>query len=133
MSLAFRKVSGFEWTEDKSAAALALAQGVTRVEVAEQVGVTERTIYNWLNESEFSEEVDRLSLMIGIANRAERLRIANRVIREKMRNEKIDTQKDILDWIRFAQSETDGVKLGLTETLTAAAASVAGSGSEDTD
>ena len=51
--------------------------------------------------------------MIGIANRAERLRIANRVIREKIRGELVETDKDILDWIKFAQSETDGIKLNL--------------------
>ena len=133
MPMGLRKALDFRWSPQKSDAALKLAEGLTKREVAELASVSEQTIYNWLNQPEFSEEVDRLSLMIGVANRAERLRIANRVIREKMRNDEIKTDKDILDWIKFAQSETDGVKLGLTETLTAAAASVAGSGSEDTD
>ncbi len=61
---------------------------------------------------EFAAEVDRLSVMIGIASRAERLRFAMRVVRQKTKGN-IETDKDLLDWLKFAQSETDGVKLDL--------------------
>lgn len=63
---------------------------------------------------EFSAEVDRLSLMVGIASRAERLRIAKRVIRQMVRDDNyVWTEKDLLDWLKFAQGETDGVKLDM--------------------
>lgn len=81
-------------------------------------GVAERTVRRWLDVPEFSEEVDRLSLMIEVASRAYRLRIVNRVIRQMVREgEVIPTAKDILDWLKYAQGETDGVKLGLADEI----------------
>lgn len=54
--------------------------------------------------------------MIGIASRAERLRIAQRVARQKVNDEGlVSTEKDLLDWLKFAQSETDGIKLDLAK------------------
>jgi hypothetical protein len=73
-----------------------------------------------MNEPEFTQEVDRLSLMIEVANRAHRLRIANRVIRQMVKDEEtIPTSKDLLDWLKYAQGETDGVKLDLMSLLNA--------------
>ena len=115
-------VSAFEWTEERSRAAVLLAEGRTQQEVAEAISVTDRTIRNWLNDEIFAAEVDRLSLMICMASRAERLRLANRVIRQKVKDGVAETEKDLLDWVKFAQSETDGVKLDLTK-LAAALAS----------
>ena len=127
-------MSAFQWTAQKSTVALALAEGYTQQEVADQMEITTRTIRRWLADIEFSEEVDRLSLMVGIAGRAERLRITQRVIREKMAQDAaLRTEKDLLDWLKFAQSETDGIKLDLAETFLKAAASVAGGGSEGAD
>jgi hypothetical protein len=76
-----------------------------------------KTVYNWMQEAEFAAEVDRLSLMVGISSRAERLRLAMRVVRQKIHEQtgKVVTDRDILDWLKFAQSETDGVKLDLSE------------------
>jgi transposase-like protein len=110
----FRAVSGFQWDAKTSAAAVGLAEGKTQQEVANEIGVTDRTIRNWLAETEFAVEVDRLSLMVGIASRAERLRLAQRVVRQKSEGGLIVTDKDLLDWVKFAQSETDGAKLDLT-------------------
>lgn len=109
----FRSVSAFQWDEQTSAAAIALAEGQTQKEVAAEIGVTDRTIRNWLAETDFAAEVDRLSLMVGIASRAERLRLAQRVVRQKTEGGLIATFKDLLDWVKFAQSETDGAKLDL--------------------
>lgn len=121
----FSKTSAFRWTPARATAALALASGKTRKEAAEEAEVTDRSIYLWLQEPEFSAEVDRLSLMVGIASRAERLRIAKRVVRQMVKDdETIGTEKDLLDWLKFAQSETDGVKLDLA-TLAEATTSVA--------
>ena len=118
----------FKWTPKREKAALALASGYTNEEAAEAAGVAERTIYLWKSDLEFSMEVDRLSLMVGIASRAERLRIAMQVVKQKIREDgSLRTNRDLLDWLKFAQSETDGVKLDLTSLLEAAA-SVAGAG-----
>jgi hypothetical protein len=111
----FHMISAFEWTEERNKAAVMLAEGHTQDSVAAECGVSDRTIRNWLSDEVFAAEVDRLSLMIGVASRAERLRLANRVIRQKVSGSTIETEKDVLDWIKFAQSETDGVKLDLTK------------------
>ena len=105
-----RKMSAFRWTRKKSQAALLLAQGFTQGEVAVEIGVTDRTIRRWKEQVDFASEVNRLSLMIDIANRAERLRIAMRMVRDIG----YETNRDLLDWLKYAQSETDGVKLDLT-------------------
>jgi hypothetical protein len=108
-------MSGFKWDENKQLAAVALAEGHTRQEVADSTSVDVRTIYRWCADPEFSAEVDRLSLMVGIASRAERLRIAMRAVRQAVKEDgRIDTTKDPLEWLKFAQSETDGIKLDLT-------------------
>jgi len=106
-------MSGFKWTRKRKKVVFALAEGYTVEEAAELAQITERTVYRWKNNLDFSTEVDRLSLLIGIASRAERLRIATRVAREKVKDDVITTGKDLLDWLKFAQSETDGAKLDL--------------------
>lgn len=105
------KTSVFKWTAAKERAAFALADGATQVEAAAEAEVTDRTIRLWLQEPDFSAEVDRLTLMTGIATRAARLRQAKRVIAKLG----LTTDKDLLDWLKFAQSETDGVKLDLAK------------------
>jgi hypothetical protein len=109
----------FKWTDKSNRAALALAAGKTRKDAAEDAAISERTLYNWLEVPEFSAEVDRLSLMTEIASRAERLRIAKRVVRQMIKDDQIKTDRDILDWLKFAQSETDGAKLDLAAILAA--------------
>ena len=120
--------SAFKWTAAKRKAAFALADGATQVEAAKEAEVTDRTIRLWLDEAPFAEEVDRLTLMTGLATRAARLRLAKRVA-EKLGDR---TEKDLLDWLKFAQSETDGVKLDLAKLAAALGddeAPVAGGGS----
>lgn len=126
-------MSQFKWTPKREKAALALAQGYTIPEAAEYAGVAPRTVDNWKADLDFSVEVDRLSLMVGISGRAERLRIAMQVIRQKVREDgSLRTNRDLLDWLKFAQSETDGVKLDLTALLETAA-SVASAGPAGAD
>ena len=76
-------------------------------------GVNIRTIQRWLLLPEFSEEVDRLVFLTGIARKSERLKITKRIAR----NLGDTTEKDLLDWLKFARSETDGAKLDLTGLL----------------
>lgn len=118
----FRSVSAsgqFEWTQDRVKAAAVLASGGTQDEAAAEAECTDRTIRNWLQEIEFAEEVDRLSLMVGIASRAERLRLAMRVVKQKISGNEVKTDKDLLEWLKFAQSETDGIKLDLGKVASA--------------
>ena len=105
----------FRWSSKRTKAALALAEGQSQEAVAEAVGVCRKTICNWLCVTEFAAEIDRLSCMIDIASRAERLRIAMRVVRQKLREDGTpETEKDLLDWLKYAQSETTGIKLGFS-------------------
>lgn len=122
------EMSSFEWDEKKSNAAILLAQGYLIKEAAKAVGVNEKTIDRWKRDIEFSNEVDRLSLMLDISNRAERMRIAMRMVRKAMRK-KTPTRRDLLEWLKFAQGETDGVKLDLT-TLFDSHTSLAGGGQD---
>jgi hypothetical protein len=108
-------ITQFEWNEKRTAAAIALAEGKTQQEVADEIRVERKTIYNWLCVAEFAAEVDRLSLMVNVSSRAERLRLAMRVVRAKTKGEVPQTDKDLLEWLKFAQSETDGIKLDLTK------------------
>lgn len=109
--------SQFEWTPEREQAALALAEGRNKTTVAKECKVSRQTIYAWLAVPEFAEEVDRLTLMTGIASRAERIRIAKRVVTQLASEDTkiIITGKDLLDWLKFAQSETDGIKLDLAK------------------
>lgn len=110
----------FRWNSQREKAAMILAEGYTQAETANRTGCTQRTIERWCANTDFRAEVDRLSLMVGIASRAERLRLAMKVIRQKVAKEgAIQTEKDLLDWIKFAQSETDGAKLDLAAVLEA--------------
>jgi ParB-like chromosome segregation protein Spo0J len=105
----------FKWTARREAAALALATGHTEEDTAEIIGISRSTVSRWKRKLEFAQEVDRLSLMADIAGRAQRLRIAMRVVRDKMPDGVPSTDRDLLDWLKFAQSETDGVKLDLVK------------------
>jgi hypothetical protein len=116
----------FRWTRKREKAALALAQGYTCEEAAEIAGVARRTIHRWKNNLDFAAEIDRLTLLVGISSRGERLRICMRVVRERLSGEKIDTAKDLLDWLKFVQSETDGAKFDLASIFEALEAEATG-------
>jgi hypothetical protein len=115
-----RNESAFQWTDKTSRAAVGLAEGKTQKRVAEEAGINDRTLRRWLEHPEFAEEVDRLSLMVATAGRAYRLRIVNRVIRQMVEDdEEIKTEKDVLEWLKFAQSETDGSKSDIPDRIAA--------------
>ena len=120
-------MSVFKWTPKKEKAVIALSSGHTQAEAAEQAGVTDRTVRRWESEIEFQLEKDRLTHMLGVSTRAERLRIAMRVVRGRTENTQYPISKaDLLDWMKFIQSETDGVKLDMS-TIFANAAQMADS------
>lgn len=106
-------MAAFTWTKKAEDAAIALANGETREQTAVIADIGERTLYRWLLIPEFNEEVDRLTFMTGVAHKAERLRLAKRIVRTL----ELATQKDLLDWLKYIQGETDGIKLDFTELL----------------
>ena len=109
-----RKMSGFGWTPKRHAAAVGLGIGRKQEQVAEEVGVSDRTIRRWLQAPEFAAEVDRLTLESDIAAKARRLRIVKRLARQRIdRDGYVHSNADLLDILKFAKSETDGLKLGL--------------------
>jgi hypothetical protein len=110
-------MAGFRWTKKAERAAISLAGGATREEAAAISGIGERTLYRWLDLPEFSEEVDRLTFLTGIAAKAERLRLAKRIVD----NLGLNTEKDLLDWLKYVQGETDGIKLDIADLYTAIA------------
>lgn len=100
-----------------------LAQGYNQREASEQTGISQRTVRRWYSKLEFAMEVDRLTLLTGISTRAERMRIVMQVVRQRVLeaegNEFVLSKKDILEWLKFAQSETDGAKLDLSAVFAA--------------
>lgn len=117
----------WQWDDRKSLAARLLGEGHTIVEVARILRLNRKTIDRWLDRVEFAQEVDRLSCMVDVAGRAFRLRVAMRAIRKKIKGSQVRTRADVLNWLKYAQSETDGIKLDLTSLLESHA-SVADSG-----
>jgi hypothetical protein len=112
MTNEIRESAAFQWSPTRRIACTALADGRTQKEAAQLADVADRTIRTWLEHPEFAAEVDRLTLLTGIALRSERLRIVKRVIRQSVKDEqKIKTTKDILEWLKHAQSETNGTDL----------------------
>ena len=106
----------FIWTPQREEAAMVIAGGGTRIQAAEAAHCNKATIYEWLKHPDFCAEIDRLSLMVSISSRAERLRVAMRVAKSRgMEKEIPQTEKDLLDWLKFAQSETDGAKIDLSK------------------
>jgi transposase-like protein len=95
------KVPVFQWNEKRRRAAFALADGKTQAATAKECGISDRTLRNWLACPEFAEEVDRLTLLTGVATKAERIRQAKRII-AKLEDH---TKEDLLAWIKYVQSE----------------------------
>ena len=113
-------MSGFKWYKNRELAALSLAQGDSKREAADAAGVTERTVYRWLEIPEFEIEVDRLTFLTGVGTRAGRMRIAKKVVQGRVKNTSYPMSKaDLLDWLKFLQGETDGINLNLASLLEA--------------
>ena len=130
-------MSSFRWNKKRDKAARMLAEGYILTKVSEECKVSVRSLSRWKLDPDFQSEVSKLTLMVGIALRAERVRIAMRAVRQKVRDEKIQTHEDVLAWLKYVQSETDGIKLDLFSQLTAftqaASQPVAGSGPAGAD
>jgi hypothetical protein len=103
----------WKWTRKRHKVCALLAAGKTIREASEEAGITERTIYRWKNDPTFFKALNDLTLTTGIAMRAERLRIAKRLIAQIGSV----SEKDLLDWLKYAATETDGLRLGIADEL----------------
>jgi len=108
-----RKIMTWKWNKKKQSAAVLLADGFTVKDISEQTGIPVRTIDRWKTNPDFAAEIDRLTQMFGVASKAERMRIAKQIVRQKLAGPRA-TARDLLDWLKFCQSETSGVKLDLS-------------------
>lgn len=115
------------WEHGAGEIALLLAQGYMLKEVARMMDISEQTIHNLKKHPDFLDEVDRLTLMTDIATKAHRLRLAKAAIRKFVEERDgeivIKTKADLLEWLKYAQSETDGVRLDLSQFFAAIAPS----------
>lgn len=113
------------WNHGADQIALLLAEGYLAKDVARMMDISDQTISNLRKHPEFLDEVDRLTLMTGIATKAHRLRLAKAAIRKFVEERDgeivIKTKADLLEWLKYAQSETDGVRLDLSQFFAAIA------------
>ena len=110
----------FRWTPLRSEIATMLANGYTNREVCAALSspallVTPSSIRSLMSNPVFSEEVNRLTLITDTASRAARVRLAKRVVHSLG----MSTEKDLLDWLKYLQSETDGQRLNMSVLLEA--------------
>jgi len=92
-------------TSTQRLAAELLAEGHNQKRVAEMLSLHPHTITRWKRNNDFQALIDELSAATGAASKAERIRIAKRVVRQKMQSESW-SKKDLLDWLRYIREET---------------------------
>lgn len=98
----------FEWDNRRQQAAYMLADGYTKRETAEAVGVDDRTLYRWQRHPEFEAEKHKLAFLTGATVKAERVIMIKQLIRSKLNDDGIlNSRKDILDWIRLLRDEIE--------------------------
>lgn len=103
-------------------AAEALSMGLTQAQAGEAAGVSERTVFRWLHEKEWSQEfqgyVDKATFTTGLAQRSERLRVAKRLAQKRIQQEieegKLSKRHDLIDTLRYVKEES-GDRTGLPE------------------
>lgn len=102
-----RKKTKFVWDDVKLKVAEAIAKGDRSLnEILTECGVSERTVYRWKKHPEFQRKVDEIIQDIDIAQKAERIKIAKKVIKQKLEHDKNKlSNKDILDWLKYVGEE----------------------------
>jgi len=96
-----RKTPVWKWTPQRKRAALLLSLGTKKYEdVSSEVGVNERTLYEWRQNEDFVKEVDRLTHENEKATKAGLLRLAFKALEEK--NKRLtEDRSTALDWANF--------------------------------
>lgn len=107
MAESSRKKAGFVWDEVKLKLAEAVAKGDRSLnEVLTEFKIPERTFYRWKKHPEFQQKIDEIIADIDIAQKAERIKIAKKVIRQKLEQDKDKlSSKDLLDWLKYVGEE----------------------------
>jgi hypothetical protein len=104
----------FQWNEIRSRACVLLAEGYKVSHVARECGVSVRTIERFMAHPEFAHEVDKVTMMTGIALASERMRIIKRAVNQAIASDgTIKTKRDIFEWLKLATDELDRSKLFL--------------------
>lgn len=88
----------------KREAAILLGKTSTVKATAATLGMSERQIYRWKKEPPFMDEVQGYQNQVSTGM----LRTANRIIKQKFEAD-IPTKKDLLDWLKFASSESEHI------------------------
>jgi transposase len=95
------------WSPQQQAAIELLALGKSQAEAARQVGVSDRTVRDWVRQPGFLDAVDKVTMEQGAARRAERIRIAQRIVRQQTEKDgKVETRADLIDWLKYVAQET---------------------------
>ena len=118
----------FNWTDDRTIAAVKTAEGWGKAAIEAEYGISGSTIWHWEQYDEYSKEVDKLSLMYGMASRAYRVRLLNKAIRQKIdESGNIDLDGvSFIDLIKEARMQTEGVRLDILSQIIAAIPAEAG-------
>lgn len=112
------RIKEWVWTEERAKACCMLAEGKSIAGVAKEIGCSTDTIDNWRGAPEFASEVDRLTLMTGIALPAHRMRIIKAAIDQRIAEDgTVLSKKDILEWMKLANEEMEGVRTTLLAAL----------------
>lgn len=103
-----RKKTEFVWDDVKLKAAEGMARGDNRQSLAETLNTTDRTLRRWAEHPDFQRKIDEIIQDIDIAQKSERIKIAKKVIRAKMKDEDPEnwTKKDLLEWLKYVGEET---------------------------
>ncbi len=97
----------FVWDETKRKAAELQARGELQQSIAKELNVSDRTLRRWAEHPDFQRKVDEIISDIDIAQKAERIKIAKKVIRQKIEQDKDRlSNKDLLDWLKYIGEET---------------------------
>ncbi len=80
-----------------------LAEGYGQQQIADKLDISQPYISRLVNKSvDFREVLDALTFYLGLASRAERLRLAKRAMRQKeLPDGQLKTDKDLLDWAKY--------------------------------
>ena len=112
------RIKEWVWNEDRAKACCMLAEGKSITLVAKEIGCSADTIDAWRGAPEFAAEVDRLTLMTGIALPAHRMRIIKAAIDQRIAEDgTVLSKKDILEWMKLANEEMEGVRTTLLAAL----------------
>lgn len=106
------------WDQKRRDIAASLASGETMNEVALKFGLSRGYLQKLKVIPEFAAYMDELTMALGLAKRAERIRIAQRVVNEKIEQGGYYSKKDLLEWLKYVGEETGDLQAAGTTNIT---------------